>query len=58
MCVCVCVCVCVCYCVWIDWDGVVEGGTGCDYVHEEMGFACDFLEPSMCAWKEKLGVYV
>ena len=55
---CVCVCVCVCYCVWIDWDGVVEGGTGCDYVHEEMGFACDFSETSMCAWKEKLGVYV
>ena len=46
--------VCVCYSVWIDWDGVVEGGTGCDYVHEEMGFACDFSETSMCAWKEKL----
>lgn len=42
------VCLCVCYCVWIDWDGVVEGGNGRDYVCEEMGFACVFSETSMC----------
>ena len=28
------VCSCVCHCVWTDWDGIVEGGTGCDYVCE------------------------
>jgi len=44
----------VCVTVWIDWDGVVEGGTGYDYVCEEVGFACVFSEINMCAWKEKL----
>ena len=32
----------------------MEGGTGYDYVCEEVGFACVFSELNMCAWKEKL----